>query len=137
MQNNTINSSTKEESKIKFIWIPQFIATLMLLWALNPENPYGYYILLRLVCCAIFAFLTLQALAQDKQGWAWTLGITAVVYNPIIRIHLTREIWSVINVVTIFIALATIFVLKSEKQIRNQPNQENEKAFTSDIGVKE
>jgi hypothetical protein len=87
----------------------------MLLWALNPDNPYGYYVLLRVVCCGVFAYLTLQALTQEKHGWAWTLGITAVVYNPIIRVHLNREIWSVVNLVTIILAVASIVVLKSEK----------------------
>lgn len=93
----------------------------MLLWALNPENPYGYYILLRWVCCAAFAYLAIQALAQEKGGWVWILGVTAVVYNPIIRIHLTRDIWSVINVATIAIAIASIFVLrvKTEKSEKN------------------
>lgn len=42
------------------IWVPQLVAALMLLWGLNPENPYGYYILLRWVCCGIFAYLGLQ-----------------------------------------------------------------------------
>ena len=101
---------------MKKIWIPQVVATLMLLWALNPENPYAYYILLRWVCCSLFAFLAVQAIAQEKQGWAWTLGTTAVVYNPILRIHLTREIWSVVNVVTIIIAVASIFAFKSEEK---------------------
>lgn len=101
---------------MKRIWIPQTIAIVMLLWALNPENPYGYYVLLRVVCCAVFGFLTFQALAQDKQGWAWTLGVTAVVYNPFIRVHLNREIWSAVNIATIIVALASIVVLKSEKE---------------------
>ena len=86
----------------------------MLLWALNPENPYGYYILLRWVCCAAFAFLAIHALAQEKQGWVWVLGVTAVVYNPLIRIHLNRELWSVINVITIVIAWCSAFILKAE-----------------------
>ena len=85
----------------------------MLLWALNPDNPYGYYILLRFVCCAAFAYLTLQALAQGKEGWPWILGVIAAVYNPFIRVPLNRELWSVVNVVTIGIAVASIFVLKS------------------------
>ena len=85
----------------------------MLLWALNPENPYGYYILLRCVCCAAFAFLAIQALAQENQPWAWVLGVIAVVYNPIFRIHLTREIWSVVNIATIIVAVASIFILKA------------------------
>jgi hypothetical protein len=94
------------------IWVPQLIASLMLVWALNPGNPYGYYILLRWVCFGIFAYLAFQAFNQQQQGWVWVLGITAAVYNPIIRVHLTREIWSVLNVITIGIAVASIFALK-------------------------
>jgi hypothetical protein len=94
------------------IWIPQVIVVPLVLWALNPENPYGYYVLLRWICCAAFAYLAVQALAQEKGGWIWVLGVTAVVYNPIVRIHLTREIWSVINVATIAIAIASMFVLR-------------------------
>lgn len=81
----------------------------MLIWALNSHNPYGYYILLRWVCCGIFAYLSVKAFDQKRQGWVWVLGITAAIYNPIIRVHLTREIWSVVNVVTIGIAVASIF----------------------------
>jgi uncharacterized membrane protein YwzB len=86
----------------------------MLLWALYPGNPYGYYVLLRWVCCAAFAYLALQALSLEKQGWVWVLGITAVVYNPVVRIHLNREIWSVVNVITICIAWSAALVLKTE-----------------------
>ena len=88
----------------------------MLLWALNPENPYGYYILLRVVCCIAFAYLAVQAVGQDKHGWAWMLGAIAVIYNPIISIHLTREIWSVVNIATIIFALVSIFALKPKKE---------------------
>ena len=34
----------------------------MLLWALYPETPQGYYILLRVVLCAIGIYLALRAL---------------------------------------------------------------------------
>ena len=97
---------------MKKIWIPQVIAIVMLLWALNPENPYGYYIILRIVCCAIFVYLTYKCIWQKKEGLAWILGVTAFVYNPIIRIPLNREIWSVVNVITIIIAVVSIFHVK-------------------------
>jgi hypothetical protein len=100
---------------MKRIWVPQLIACLMLLWALNPENPYGYYILLRWVCCGIFAYLAFQAFQIEKQGWVWALGVTAFVYNPILRVHLNREIWSVVNIVTIGIAVASMFSIKKER----------------------
>jgi len=96
--------------KMKRIWLPQIIACGMLLYALNPSNPYGYYILLRWVCCGIFAYLAFQMLDKKALGWALALGSLAVVHNPILRFHLTREIWSVVNVFTIFIALASIGV---------------------------
>lgn len=99
------------------IWIPQIIASVMLLWALNPDNPYGYYILLRWICCAVFVYLAFQALAHEKHGWVWVLGITAVVYNPLIRVHLTREIWSVVNVTTVGIAVASIFAIKFKEEM--------------------
>jgi hypothetical protein len=98
---------------MKRIWIPQATAGVMLLWALNPENPYGYYIVLRWVCCAAFTYLALKAHAQGKEGWVWGLGVMAVIYNPIIRIHLTRDIWSAVNIATLIIAVSSIFVIRS------------------------
>ena len=99
---------------MKRIWIPQAIVTPFILWAFYPDNPYGYYILLRWICCAVFAFLAIQALTLKKQGWVWILGVTAVIYNPLIPIHLDREIWSVINLLTVGIAIVSIFVLKKD-----------------------
>jgi len=67
---------------------------------------------LRWVCCGVFAYLAFKALGQEQRGWVWVLGVTAALYNPIIRVHLTREIWSFVNVVTIGIAVASVFALK-------------------------
>jgi hypothetical protein len=100
---------------VKRIWIPQVIASLMLVWALYPDNPYGYYIILRWVCFAIFAYLAFQALSLKKNGWIWILGVTAAIYIPIIRVHLNREIWSLINIATIIIAIASTFILNPNK----------------------
>src|SRR5437870_5258160 len=96
-------------TKQKIFWaaiscVPQLIACLALLWALNShQHRYGYYVLLRWICCAVFAYLAAVAIAQEKQGWACVLGLMAVVYNPIARFHLTKHAWSTINVITIVI----------------------------------
>ena len=104
------------ETTERAIWIPQVIVIPMLFWAFNPYNPYSYYILLRWVCCAVFSYLAFQAFAQQKQGWVWIAGITAAVFNPLIPVHLTREIWSFIDVGTIVIAVASIFVIKKKER---------------------
>ena len=92
----------------------------MLLWALNPENPYGYYIFLRFVCCAVFAYLTVQAIGQQKEKWAWVFGVTAAIYNPFVRVALGRELWSVVNIATVVIAVSSCFVLKTSEQKKRE-----------------
>ena len=111
-----VNLVRADQALMKKIWIPQLLSSLMLVWALNPDNPYGYYVLLRWVCCPVFAYLAVQAFNQGRQGWLWVLGVTAAVYNPIVPVQLTREIWSVLNVVTIGIAVASVFVIKAKYQ---------------------
>ena len=111
---------------MKRIWIPQAIACGMLLWALNLNNPYGYYVLLHFVCCGIFAYLAVHAFLLRKQGWLWVLGIIAIVYNPIFHIHFTPGIWSVVNIVTIGIAVTSIFVIRKEsEESESKPNKAN------------
>ena len=99
----------------------------MLLWALNPENPYGYYILLRVVLCAICAFLAFRALDIGSDRWVWILGVTAVIYNPIIRIHLTREIWSVVNIATIVVLSITFGALRKQSEPKEKGEHSDER----------
>lgn len=103
-------------------FIPQIIAIVMLLWSLYPGNPYGYYVLLRIIVCAICAFLAFSAWNIEKDKWVWILGVTAVIYNPIIPVHLTREIWSVVNVATIIVISLTFALFRK----RSVPDWEGE-----------
>ena len=108
---------------MKKIWIPQAIIIPMLLLALNPNYPYGYYTLLRWVCCAAFVYLAIHAFTREKQGWGWVLGVTAAIYNPILPVHGTREMRTVVNVVTIGLAVASLFTLKYDTEtIRREPD---------------
>ena len=109
---------------MKRIWIPQVIAIVTLLWAFNPDNPYGYYIFLRWVCCGVFAYLAFRAAEQKSRNWLWVLGIAALVYNPILRVHLTREIWTGINILTIGIAITSIYKLGSLNGIDDEQEEE-------------
>jgi len=92
----------------KAILVVKSICIIMLFWALNRNNPYEYYTLLRWVCCGTFAYLAFQFFKQKKQGWIWVLGITALFYNPFFPVHLNRELWSFVNIVTIIILIGSI-----------------------------
>lgn len=95
------------------IWRSQVTIILLLLLAILPM-PYGYYIFLRVACCVTFAYIGIRALDDSKTGTAYFLFGIAFLYNPIIRVHLNREAWQVINVITIGIATATIFYVRGE-----------------------
>jgi hypothetical protein len=111
-----MDTLTPEQRRAQTWPVIQGIGVALLAWGLLPINPYGYYLFLRVVVCGITAYLAFQAHETRKIGWCWTLGITAIIYNPVIRVHLTREVWSVLNVATIAILVATVWTLHRKAQ---------------------
>ena len=82
-------------------WILWVGPIVMLVAALLPW-PYGYYNFLRFWVCGAAAFLAYQQWTHDDAAskWVMVLVAIAVLYNPLVPIHLTRDIWSVLNVAT-------------------------------------
>jgi len=76
----------------------RLVAALMLLWAILP-NPYPYYMLLRVVVCAVGAYSAYMAYQKQEIGWARAFGLTAVLFNPFFPAHLTKEIWMFFDLV--------------------------------------
>lgn len=96
-------------SKTKNILL--IIASVFLLFALADGLPYGYFMLLRLIVCGVSVFTALYAYEIDKTWGCWVFGFIALLFNPLIPVHLTREIWVVIDVITaltMLIAIPTI-----------------------------
>ena len=101
----------------KSICIPVAISIAAILWAFNPDNPYGYYILLRFILCGTFSWFCFQAIKQEIQpGFIWVSGITALIYNPFIRFGLGRTIWTFVNIATIFMLIFSLFKLGRVKK---------------------
>ena len=75
------------------------IAAVALLLALAPW-PYGYYLLLRVIVCGagIFCGITLWNTNEQGRALSIALFVTSLLFNPFIPAHLTRTIWSVLNV---------------------------------------
>lgn len=66
------------------------------------ELPYGYYGFMRLCVCATSA--TIACLWFDRTKSLTLVSVAfaliAVLYNPILRVHLDRSVWAPINLVT-------------------------------------
>jgi hypothetical protein len=49
---------------------------------------------------------------KTKNIFIWLLGIITILYNPFWIIHLWRELWEIINIITIIIYLTFIYNIK-------------------------
>jgi hypothetical protein len=70
------------------------------------DLPYVYYVLLRFVVAGSSVLIMSAEIERGRPAWAWTFAVLALIYNPIIPVHLDREIWSLINVASIWIFAA-------------------------------
>ena len=105
---------TKMKKYISPLLVARLVAIILLLWALA-HHPYGYYQILRWVVCGSAAYSAFVATELNKIFWAWTLGITAVLFNPIIPIHLDRETWAVIDIAAAIIFGTSIFFMHEQR----------------------
>ena len=65
-----------------------WIAPLVVLGIGLLPMPYGYYMLSRLVVCGCAIYYAVQFGNQKETALIWVFGFLAVLYNPIIPIHL-------------------------------------------------
>lgn len=91
------------------------IAIFMLLLAI-PSGiwPYGYYILLRWVVAGVALFVLWIAYELNIRGWPWLMIGIAILFNPIISIHLDKETWVIIDFIVAALFLVSIFKLKAK-----------------------
>ncbi len=72
--------------------------------------PYGFYQFVRFAGLIGFAILAYQAHEQGRQTEMIIYICLAVLFQPLFKISLGREIWNVIDVVVGLALLVTIFI---------------------------
>jgi hypothetical protein len=90
------------------------ITAVSLLWGLLP-NRYAYYMLLRVVVCAVSVYTAHGYAQAGSSKFGWTFGGLVVLYNPFLPVYLTREIWMPIDLLT------AIFLFWSALRDRRRP----------------
>lgn len=90
------------------------IITAIMLYVALDRMPIGYYTILRFVVCGITAYGAYVFAEQNKKGWAWIFGIFAVLFNPFVPMHLSRNTWAPIDVGVAAFLLISIFGVKPQ-----------------------
>ena len=76
--------------------------------------PYGYYQLIRFIALVGFAILAYKANEQGQKTEAIIYVCLAILFQPLIKIALGREIWNVVDVIVGIGLIVSIFIQHSK-----------------------
>ena len=88
------------------------VPVVFLLMSLLPL-PYGYYQFMRIVVCIAASYIAFRAFSCNQKGWGIAFGMIAILFNPIMPVHLSRGVWAPID-----IAAAVLFFVAKRTQPR-------------------
>src|SRR5271165_5275592 len=84
------------------------IAILLLVAAVFGRWPYGFYTFLRLFVCGTSVCLAFVAYTAKDKFWLWLMGGLAVLFNPLVPIHLPRSAWQFFDALSAMLLLGFI-----------------------------
>ncbi|MCX5633326.1 MAG: hypothetical protein NTW93_06615 [Phycisphaerae bacterium] len=90
--------------------IPSLLVVAMLLLALA-DLPYGYYQLLRFVVCGVAVYIAYMAYTWQKMWAVWLFAFIAILFNPLVPIHFSRELWQVLDFICAILFIVSLFVV--------------------------
>ena len=90
-----------------------YAVVAMLLLGAAPLS-YGYYMLLRLVACGVFACAAFIVFDRKHKVLPWVYGFLAVVFNPIFKIYFLKETWAVVDISSGIFLLVTANAVKAD-----------------------
>ena len=80
------------------------------------DMPYGYYQFVRFIGLVGFVILAYQANQQGKQTEMIIYGALTLLFQPLFKIALGRELWNIVDVVVGIGLLISIFMKPKESQ---------------------
>ena len=89
-----------------------FLATLAAL-----SLPYGFFTFLRIVVCGVAIYVAIQI--RDSVVALIGLMMVAVLFNPLVPIHLPQQTWRIIDLAT-----AAAFIRLAFKPLKKQNQQQ-------------
>ena len=95
---------------------PIILSIIILLLAIPSGWPYGFYTFLRFLVCGTSVYVVIFSHENKRKFWFWVFITIAVLFNPLIPIHLSKDIWVVLDLLIAIVLGSSLFLLK------NKPN---------------
>lgn len=93
------------------------VLAIFLLLCLAPM-PYGYYQLVRFIAMLGFGILAYHSNKERDNAMAVVYAVLAVLFQPLFKIALGRELWNIVDVVVgvgLFVSLVINIVSRKKK----------------------
>lgn len=101
------------------------IVLAILLFLCVADMPYGYYQIVRFVGLVAFAILAYNAYEKDRFVDGIIYAGLALLFQPILKISLGRELWNIVDVVIAVVLLVSVFM---KIDVATEPLSEEEVA---------
>ncbi|MFH1231712.1 MAG: DUF6804 family protein [Planctomycetota bacterium] len=100
--------------------IGRVIATVLLLVAACKFRlGYSYYTILRFIIFGVSFYCAWFALKSNHKVWVGFFIVIAILFNPIILIHLQKTTWHYIDIVTVLVFLISVLFLSKSNVTNN------------------
>jgi len=95
----------------------KFIKILLslLLFVCLINMPFGYYQLVRFLAMVVFGILAYLAFKQNRESEMIVYIVLAVLFQPLFKIALGRELWNVVDILVGIGLIVSIIIKKKEK----------------------
>lgn len=85
---------------------PFYLCSAALVLAMLPW-PWGFLALFKVVICACTAYGAWRMYQRESAEWTWTLGVLAVVFNPLVPVRIGGYLpWLILTAVALVLVYA-------------------------------
>ena len=78
--------------------------------------PYGYYNLVRIISMICFAIFAYQYYSEKKMELAITFCGLALLFQPLIKIHLGRGLWNAVDLIVAAFLIILVYLNRKHGQ---------------------
>jgi hypothetical protein len=98
-----------------WIWLIPSILSFMAM----ARMPYGFYTLTRIVVCGTAAWFAIVGWKDSQVSclWATAFLLIALLYNPIVPIHLKRSTWFYLDILTATAFIAHFGIMRLRRNV--------------------
>jgi hypothetical protein len=90
------------------------LSALLLLCLL--KMPYGYFQFIRLISTVVFTLFAIQFNKLHSPILTITFGTLALLFQPLIKIPLGRELWNIVDVMVAIFLICSVFIHDLKKK---------------------